>query len=204
LRLTDEELALRRRSHQRARHSKPRILVHPGSTDPRRRWPTDSFAALAVQLVADGGEVVVIGDDSDVELAEQIVQRARSAGVSTGLLSVAGRTSLAELVPLLLEASVVVANDSGPRHLAAAVGTPTVGIYWCGNLLNAGPLSRAQHRVQISWTTHCPVCRQDVTRVGRNTERCEHDDSFVAEVEVAAVLADLRALLAMPPSRVAA
>ena len=202
LRLTEEELTLHRRRGQRATDSTPKVLVHPGATDPRRRWPWESFAALAVQLVKEGAEVVLIGDQSDIELAGQILYRARSAGATTGLSDLTGQTSLADLIPLLLQASVVVANDSGPRHLAAAVGIPTVGIYWCGNLVNSGPLSRNHHRVQISWTTHCSVCRQDVTKVG--AQRCEHDDSRVSSVELDAVLADARALLSIPPSRLAA
>jgi ADP-heptose:LPS heptosyltransferase len=106
---------------------------------------------------------------------------------------------MAELVTLLLRASLVVANDSGPRHLAAALGTSTVGIYWFGNAVNAGSLSRAWHRLQLAWTTHCPVCGVDATSLA--AERCPHDDSFVAAVPVPAVLADARALLsAGPPS----
>jgi ADP-heptose:LPS heptosyltransferase len=202
LRLTEEELTLHRRHDQRTMDSTPKVLVHPGATDPRRRWPCESFAALAVELVKEGAEVVLIGDQSDVELAGRILSRARSAGATTGLSDVTGQTSLAELIPLLLQASVVVANDSGPRHLAAAVGISTVGIYWFGNVVNSGPLSRRNHRVQISWTTHCPVCHQNVTQVG--AERCEHDDSVVSTVDVAAVLSDVRALLSMAPSRLAA
>jgi ADP-heptose:LPS heptosyltransferase len=87
-----------------------------------------------------------------------------------------------------------VGNDSGPRHLAQAGGAPTVSIFWVGNLINGGPLSRAEHRVQLSWTTHCPVCGRDATQVGWTAERCEHDESFVRDVSVDAVYDDVVAL----------
>jgi ADP-heptose:LPS heptosyltransferase len=136
--------------------------------------------------------VVVVGDPSEADLAEELLAAVDPAQADR-VRSTAGRGTLPELVALLLRASLVVANDSGPRHVAAALGTPTVGIYWFGNALNAGALSRGRHRLQLAWTTHCPVCGVDVTVIGG--ERCPHDDSFVAEVPVAAVLADARALL---------
>jgi hypothetical protein len=52
-----------------------------------------------------------------------------------------------------------------------------VGIFWCGNLLNYGPLTRTFHRPMVSWRLHCPVCGLDCTR-----GRCAHRDSFVADV----------------------
>ncbi len=138
---------------------------------------------------------MVIGDDSDVPSADAIVQHARDRGVGESVTSRAGRVPLGELVSLLVQGTALLANDSGPRHLAQAVGTPTVGIFWFGNVVNAAPMSRAHHRIQISWTTHCPVCGRDVTQVGWTAERCEHDDSFVDEVPTDSVLADVRDLL---------
>lgn len=171
------------------------VVLHPGATDPRRRWPAASFAALAGELAADGAEVVVVGDASEAALAAEIVA---GAPASTAR-STAGQGTLADLVALLLDADLVVANDSGPRHLAGALGVSTVGIYWFGNAVNAGALSRARHRLQLGWTTHCPVCDADATSL--TAARCPHDDSFVAAVPVAAVLADARSLLAAATSR---
>jgi hypothetical protein len=90
----------------------------------------------------------------------------------------------------------MIANDSGPRHLAQAVGAATVGIFWFGNVVNAAPFLRGRHRVHLSFTVRCPVCGVDVTQVGWTAPRCEHDVSFVAEVGVAPVLADARQLMA--------
>ena len=173
-----------------------RVALHPGATDPRRRWPVDNFAAVAAALARQDREVAVVGDRSEADLAAEVVGRALEHGAPKDrVCSRAGQLTLSELVSLLAGSALLVANDSGPRHLAAAVGTPTASIYWFGNMLSYGPLSRGRHRVQLGWTTHCPVCGVDCTEAGWTAERCEHDDSIVAGVPVEGVLADAGALL---------
>ena len=164
---------------------RPLLVVHPGATDPRRRWPAERFAAVAAGVDA---EVVLVGTPDEADIAEEVVRRTPGARSLVGQLSVPG------LVGVLALARVVVANDSGPRHLAQAVGTATVSVYWVGNVLNAGPFSRARHRVHISWTTRCPVCGQDTTRP--ELPPCGHEVSHVGDVEFAGVLDDVRELLA--------
>ena len=90
--------------------------------------------------------------------------------------------SMPALVGLLARATLVVSNDTGPRHLAAAVGTATVAIYWVGNVLTAGPLTRGRHHVVMSWRLECPVCGRNCIRGG-----CGHRDSFVADVPMRTV-----------------
>ena len=166
----------------------PLVVLHPGATDPRRRWPVESFARLARGCATAGARVVVVGDGNDVALAEEVA--ARSGGAATSL---AGTLTLSELVGLLSVAAVLVGNDSGPRHLAQAVGCPTVGVYWVGNLVNAGPLTRARHRVHLGWTTVCPVC--GASQVAPGDDRCAHDPSFVSGVTVDEVVAETLDLL---------
>jgi ADP-heptose:LPS heptosyltransferase len=176
------------------RSGAPVVALHPGATDPRRRWPASAFAEVASTLAADGARVVVVGDESDVPAATEILAQVRDPD---GLVSSrAGAQSLPELVATLLASDVVLANDSGPRHIAAALGVRTVGIYWVGNVLNAGPLGRVRNRLQIAFTTRCPVCDVDITQVGWTAERCPHDGSIVADVQPGPVLADVRSLLA--------
>jgi ADP-heptose:LPS heptosyltransferase len=151
---------------------RPFAVLHPGASDPRRRWPPTSFAAVGDALAAAALDVVVIGGVGEQDLAATVV-----AAMQAPAHNLAESLSLAALAGLLAAAQVMVANDSGPRHLAAAVGVPTVGIFWCGNLLNYGPLTRTFHRPVVSWRLHCPVCGLDCTR-----GRCDHQASFVADV----------------------
>jgi ADP-heptose:LPS heptosyltransferase len=168
------------------------VIIHPGATDPRRRWPAARFGEVAAACADGGSAVLVVGDAGERRLAADVVRAAGSENVR----SVAGETDLGTLAALLARCDVVVANDSGPRHLAQALGTPTVGIYWAGNVINAGPLGRSLHRLHVSWLTRCPECGADVTQVGWTAPRCAHDSSLVAGVRPEDVYADVRLLRA--------
>ncbi|MGP3933239.1 glycosyltransferase family 9 protein [Nonomuraea sp. KM88] len=164
------------------------VAVHPGARDPRRRWPVERFAEVADRL---GRPVVVTGTREEEDLVLGVVEAIRRPAVAVvGALGIGGLAALYERCDLL------VSNDTGPRHLAAAVGTPTVGVYWCGNLINAGPLSRTRHRPLISWTTACPQC--GASGVDPAAERCPHDRSWVCDVSVEMVMEQAEDLLAGP------
>ncbi|MCP1501958.1 ADP-heptose:LPS heptosyltransferase [Curtobacterium herbarum] len=196
LTVTDDERAAVR---QRLGVAGRLVAMHPGATDPRRRWSPDRFAAVAVARLEAGDDVVLVGDDSDRPAATAIrasVAEAVGPDAARRLHDLTGTLPLAELPAVLGAADVMVGDDSGPRHLAVAVGTPTVGVFWFGNVINAGPLDRGRHRVLMSFVTRCPVCGVDVTQVGWTAERCEHDPSFVDEITPDRVLADVEDLLA--------
>ncbi len=155
----------------------PLAALHPGAGDPRRRWPPEKFAAVGDALSAAGARVLVLGTPQERPLVEGVL-----GAMKRPALDLCGKLSLGGLAGLFSRCAVVVANDSGPLHLAGAVGTATVGIYWCGNLITAGHFNRGRHRPFLSWRLDCPVCGQDNT-----VEVCAHSDSFVAEVPVAGV-----------------
>lgn len=171
------------------------VVIHPGATDPRRRWPAARFGEVAAACAADGCRVLVVGTREDRHLADQVVRAAGSRRVA----SLAGQLSLGNLAALLDRGDVLLGNDSGPRHLAQALGTPTVGLFWVGNLVTAGPLGRRLHRVHLSWTTRCPVCGADITQVGWTAERCPHDDSVLVGIGAPEVYRDVREFTAMTP-----
>lgn len=173
----------------------PVLVVHPGARDPRRRWPPDRFAAVIAALAEAGAGVVVVGSAAERELVEFVAESSRLRLSQQAARNVRAVTDLdmSGLCGVLASSHAVVANDSGPRHLAGAVGTPTVSVYWMGNVMMAGPLSRAWHRVLISWTPACPVCGIDATR--ENLPRCAHDVSFVTDVPTSAVLREAEDLL---------
>lgn len=170
------------------------VAIHPGATDPRRRWSPDRFAAVARERLEAGDDVVLVGDASDVPAATAIVD-ALPAHLTDRVHDLTGTVPLGGLPAVLAAADVMVGDDSGPRHLAVAVGTPTVGVFWFGNVVNAGPFDRGRHRVHLSYVTRCPVCGVDVTQVGWTAERCAHDPSYVDEVDPQLVLDDVADLL---------
>ena len=159
----------------------PLAVLHPGATDGRRRWPPERFAAVADAIAREGALVAITGVEEEREVVESV-----AAAMDRPALALIGRLSLGGLAGLLSLATVVVSNDTGPLHLAAAVGTRTVGIFWCGNMLNGGPFTRLRHRPQISWLTECPVCGVDSTNdlwpTRTGVARCPHNPSFVTKV----------------------
>jgi ADP-heptose:LPS heptosyltransferase len=179
------------------------VTLHPGATDPRRCWPAEKFAAVAAHAAASGHSAAVIGTGAEKELVQYIVDRARLASRSPQRIrGLAETLDLNGLVGVLARSAVVVANDSGPRHIAEAVGTPTVSVFWCGNMINAGPFWRGSHRPHIAWTVTCPGCGRPLTDPDDDTE-CGDYDSWVAGVPAAAVLADVDDIMAAtsPPPR---
>jgi ADP-heptose:LPS heptosyltransferase len=157
----------------------PIVVLHAGAGDPRRRWPAEKFSQVGDALARAGYRIVLTGAPWERDSARQI-----QAMMHAEAVDVAGRTSLGALAGLLGRAAVVVSNDSGPLHLARAVDTPTVGLYWCGNLITASPPFLARHRPLISWQLDCPVCGQSIIHAP-----CDHRVSFVAEIRVEDVIA---------------
>jgi ADP-heptose:LPS heptosyltransferase len=173
----------------------PFVTLHPGATDARRRWPAERFAAVADALAARGAQVVLVGHGDDDAREARLV----AAAMRATALDLVGRLTLSATTGLLERSALHVGNDSGPRHLAAAVGTATVSVYLAPNLLTAGPLTRARHRVSVSFRTTCPQCGADQT-----AGRCAHDPSFVVDVPVDDVLAGALDLYEAEAERVAA
>lgn len=179
----------------------PLVALHPGAGDGRRRWPPEKFAQIGDALFGAGARVLVTGSAPEYDLAESVV-RSMSApsgrdqdlvdrtGCVVPGLNLAGKLSLGGLAGLLSRCAVVVSNDSGPLHLAQAVGASTVGIFWCFNLINAGPATRLRHRPVVSWELECPVCGRNCTR-----DKCDHRASFVAEIPIEPVAASALDLL---------
>lgn len=175
--------------------SGPVIGVHPGARDARRRWPATHFATVVVDCVKGGARAVILGTPSEEALMQDIAEQARAELSAPEADAVAVQCGLdySALCGVLARCDVLVGNDSGVRHLAQAVGAPTVGIFLPSNLIHYGPFSRRQHRALLSWTTRCPVCDNDC--VSADAARCGHDVSLVADISPDAVLHEVRDLL---------
>lgn len=162
------------------------IVLQPGATDPRRCWPAPRFAALGDMLSENGAHIVVNGSPEEAELVDTVVEAMHYP--ATGL---AGKLGLGGLCALLERARLVVSNDTGPLHLALALGTPSVGIFWLSNLVEGMPLRPSCLHVALADTAHCAVCGHDTLR-----SRCAHDPGFVDDVSLDQVAALTRAALA--------
>lgn len=123
---------------------RPWLVLAPGSRWPTKRWPPAHFAELAARAHAThGGAAVFVGGPEDEPLAGEA--RRHLAGPT---LSLCGRTDLARLVAVLAQADIVLANDSGPLHLAAALGRPVVAAYTCTRVALHGPYGQAARAVE--------------------------------------------------------
>ncbi|MDQ4075780.1 MAG: lipopolysaccharide heptosyltransferase II [Chloroflexota bacterium] len=108
----------------------PWVVIHPGATAPSRRYPPEGFAAVADRLVMESNwQVLFTGTSPERELVEEIQSKMNAPSHS-----LVGCLSLAELGALLEAAPVLISNNSGPVHIAAALGTPIVDLYALTNL----------------------------------------------------------------------
>ncbi len=102
----------------------PYVVVHPGTSVPARAWASENHRALVDELAASGRTVVVTGTPEEAPLTALVAGRGRPNVVDLG-----GRTTFAELADVLSGADAVVVGNTGPAHLAAAVGTPVVSLF---------------------------------------------------------------------------
>jgi len=100
------------------------VVVHPGASVPARAWEPERCAELVALLADDGRRVVVTGGPAERELTALVAGPPR-----TDVLDLGGETTLAELAEVLAAADAVVVGNTGPAHLAAAVGTPVVSLF---------------------------------------------------------------------------
>jgi heptosyltransferase-1 len=115
------------------------VLI-PGSLWPTKRWPPEKFGRLAGALHERFGlETVLLGGAADTE----------SAAAIPGRFNLAGRTTLRQTIALLERADLVVANDSGPMHIASALGRPLVAIYGPTNPILTGPYGRLDSVIRL-------------------------------------------------------
>ncbi len=110
----------------------------PGATVEAKRWPVENFAALADKVYEKYRcSIIAIGSESEKAIAEKLKTLAKSP-----VINFAGGTNMQQLVALLAEAKIVVSNDTGPAHIAAALGAPMVLIFGLTNPSRVGPYGR--------------------------------------------------------------
>ena len=111
----------------RALFDRPVVAIHPGVGNVMRQWPAEHFAALIDLLVErDAVNAVLIGGAEEADLAAQVLEHVVHRD---SVVSLVGTTPLRELPTLLAACALYVGNNSGPKHIAAALGVPTIGIH---------------------------------------------------------------------------
>ncbi len=174
----------------RARCSEPGtrwIGLQPGARWLNKRWPAEYFAALARSLSADPSlRIAVFGGRDDASLAAPIL-----AAAPGRVLDLCGRIGLPELVEWLRRCAVLVTNDTGPMHIAAALGTPVVAPFGPTAAERTGPYGQLDRVVRVSLP--CAPCLKP-------TCRFEEPMACLRRIQPERVLADvLRILAARPP-----
>jgi len=130
----------------------PFVAVGPHARWATKQWPAERFAAVLEWLRRrEGGRAVVVGSGEAAEAARTIAH-----GLTEPPIDLVNRTTLKELAAVLAEARVMLTNDSGPMHVAAAVGTPIVAIFGPTNPARTGPYG-AGHRV-LAGRAACSPC----------------------------------------------
>lgn len=118
------------------------VCVHPGASGSDRRWSVEGFATVADALAQKGYTVVLTGNTAERSLTEQVARR-----MVTPPINLAGQTQLGAMAVLLKQAALLVCNDTGISHLAAALETPSVVIFSNSETHRWAPLNGDRHRV---------------------------------------------------------
>ncbi|HAM32493.1 MAG TPA: lipopolysaccharide heptosyltransferase II [Deltaproteobacteria bacterium] len=159
----------------------PFLVVNPGATyGSAKRWYPDRFAAVADALSEEwGSPVVVMGSPAEAPLAGEI-----EAAALRGVLNLAGKTTVREMMALLSLSSFLVTNDSGPMHVGAALGVPLVAIF--------GP---TDWRRTSPWTDRARVVRVDVDCSPCMLRACDRGHECMLGVTAGMVIAAAREFL---------
>jgi lipopolysaccharide heptosyltransferase I len=161
-------------------------LLNPGAAWPNKRWPPGRLAAIATELRAKYGLMsVVLWGPGEEPLAVEVVAGSGGAAVMSP------KTSIADLVALARRAALLVSGDTGPTHIAAAVGTPIVGIYGPTRPARNGPLSPLDITVSRASVCQC-----------HHRRRCTLDRMCLLDIEVAEVLDAVERRLAVEAQHV--
>lgn len=137
----------------------PLVAIHPGASRRERAWPARRFAELAARLAGSGARLMVLGAPGDRVAAEPILQVS-----DTVVMDAVGVGGIGYMAALVEQCDLFVGNDSGPMHVAAAVGTPTVAVFGPGAPHKTAPYVPSARRREVSRGFPCSPCRQDFFR----------------------------------------
>jgi heptosyltransferase-2 len=156
------EVAAWRQRSGLARGAHSEVALAPGAVGPSKRWPAQSYADLARQLIAEGRRVWVVGGPNEKELAAEI-----AAASPSDIRDLTG-SDLRKAILALAAADLTVSNDSGLLHVAAALGKPTIGIFGPTSPYHWAPLNPLAAIIETPNTLSCRPCHKPVCRPGHH------------------------------------
>ena len=160
------------------------LAVHPGAAWVTKRWPVGRFAAIASRAPREwGASIVVLGGPDERALARRLVASLRASSPGAATCDLSGRTSVGELAAVLERVDLLLTNDSGPMHLAAAVKTPVVGLFTATDPIRSGPAAseslHAPRNELVTTPSACRACYQRSCPVrGTAKNACQSDLSI--------------------------
>jgi lipopolysaccharide heptosyltransferase II len=169
--------------------ARPLIALHPGGGRPVKQWHPDRFAAAAGTVAREHGAAVLLtGSDDDRPVTDAVAARLGESGIP--LLRAPASLDLVVLAGILERCRLLITGDTGPMHLAAAVGTPVVAVFGPSMPWRYAPLPTAHRIVRVDLP--CSPCN----RIRRPPERCRgHVPDCLDGVAVEPVIAAARHLL---------
>jgi ADP-heptose:LPS heptosyltransferase len=169
------------------------VMLHPGTGGPAKLWFAERWAAVADALQVSGVRVVLTGGPDELALVADVAAHMQSAA-----LALAGQTSVGQLAALMRRATLVLGVDSGPLHLAAAQGVPTLHLYGPGDAGRFGPWGDRARHVVLRADLWCSPCGE-FAACPRGLIRPECMDLIAVEM----VIARARAMLSAATSGLA-
>ena len=157
------------------------ILLHPGAQLPSRRWPPARFAEVADALSARGWQIAITGTSNEAAITAAVL-----GAMAAPALHLTGATTLGGLAALVARARLVVCNDTGISHIAAAMRTPSTVIASGSDTRRWAPLDHGRHHVLADY----PPCRPCAFR------ECPYDHACALNVSATQVVSDALAQLA--------
>jgi heptosyltransferase II len=162
LKVAATEVAAWRNRRGLTESGRPVVALAPGAVGSSKRWPSVAYAALTRRLISEGFAVWVLGGPEEKPLAAEIVSDTEARDL-TG-------HDLREATLALAAAAVAVSNDSGLLHVAAALGTPAIGIFGPTSPWHWAPLNPLAAIMQSKGELSCRPCHKPVCRLGHH--RC--------------------------------
>jgi heptosyltransferase-2 len=174
------------------RAGEPVVVLCPGSINSRaKRWPAEAYAALADRFIDSGRQVLLIGSADEADVTREVTSRMKQQPVV-----LTGKTSLDQITSVLSLVDLVVTNDTGPAHMAAALGRPTLVIFGPTNPLTTRPFApeaeilRHPPDCAPCMLRDCPIDHRCMTAIDVN-EVFEHSQALLKHASFAKTVRSL-------------